>query len=71
MTRASDTPAPCGGSTRGAALEPGRLVLVPGLETASGAPVVARLTGSQRQPVLRAMVSFAALAAARDDGGAA
>lgn len=52
-------------------MEPGRLVLVPGLETASGAPVVARLTGSQRQPVLRAMVSFAALAAARDDGGAA
>ena len=52
-------------------MEPGRLVLVPGLETAAGAPVMARLTGSQRRPVLKALATFAALAAARDDGGAA
>ena len=48
-----------------------RLVIIPGLETPSGGPVLALATGHARRPVLRALVSFASLAASRAEGGAA
>jgi hypothetical protein len=54
-----------------ASAEPVRLVIVPGLETPSGGPVWAMATGHPRRPVLTALVSFAALAAPRAEGGAA
>ncbi len=41
-----------------------RLVLLPGLETATGGPVLALATGSARRPVVRAMIGFGALVAA-------
>lgn len=54
-----------------ASAEPPRLVIIPGLETPSGGPVLALATGHPRRPVLTAVASFAALAAPRAQGGAA
>lgn len=51
--------------------EPPRYVILPGLETPSGGPVLALATGHPRRPVLTALVSFASLAASRAEGGAA
>lgn len=48
-----------------------RLVLLDGLQTPSGGPVLAMATGPARRPVLTALVSFASLAASRVEGGAA
>jgi len=47
-----------------------RLVLLDGLQTPSGGPVIAVATGPARRPVLTALVSFATLAAPRVEGGA-
>lgn len=54
-----------------ASAEVPRLVIVAGLETPSGGPVLALASGNARRPVLRALGSFASLAAARLEGGAA
>lgn len=48
-----------------------RYVILPGLETPSGGPVLALATGHPRRPMLRALASFASLAAPRAEGGAA
>ena len=48
-----------------------RLVIVPGLETPLGGPVLAWATGHPRRPVLTALVSFACLAGQGVEGGAA
>lgn len=48
-----------------------RLVIVHGLQTPCGGPVLARATGHARRPVLTALVSFATLAAQHVEGGAA
>ncbi len=48
-----------------------RLVLLEGLQTPSGGPVIAVATGPARRPVLTALVSFATLAAQHVEGGAA
>ncbi|WP_207541179.1 hypothetical protein [Sabulicella rubraurantiaca] len=48
-----------------------RLVLLPGLETASGAPVMALATGNPRSPVVRALIGFGALVAASAARGGA
>ena len=50
---------------------PPRLVIIPGLETPSGGPVLALETGYPRRPVLTALTSRAALAAQPAQGGAA
>ena len=47
-----------------------RLVIVHGLETASGDPVLARVMGHARRPMLTALASFASLAGHQGDGGA-
>ena len=54
-----------------ASAEPVRLIILPGLETPSGGPVLALATGHPRRPVLVALASFASLAAQRVKGGAA
>ena len=51
--------------------ETARYVMLPGLVTPSGGPVLALATGHPRRPVLTALISFASLAALRADGGAA
>lgn len=48
-----------------------RYVILPGLETPSGGPVLALASGTARRPVLHALVSFASLAASSAEGGAA
>lgn len=48
-----------------------RLVILAGLETPSGEPVMALASGTARRPVLTALATFAALAAQRAEGGAA
>ena len=58
-------------SVQAASPDTPRLVIVPGLETPSGGPVLALATGHPRRPVLTALVSFASLAAQRAEGGAA
>lgn len=52
-----------------ASAEPPRLVIIPGLETPSGGPVLALATGHPRRPVLTALMSRAALAAQPAHGG--
>lgn len=54
-----------------ASAEPPRLVILPGLETPSGGPVLALATGHPRRPLLTALATFATLAAQRAEGGAA
>ena len=54
-----------------ASAAPARLVIIPGLETPSGGPVLALETGHPRRPVLTALMSRAALAAQPLLGGAA
>jgi len=58
-------------TTLAAPAETPRLVIVPGLETPSGGPVLAWATGHPRRPVLTALATFASLAAQRAEGGAA
>jgi hypothetical protein len=55
----------------GPAGDAARLVIVPGLQTALGGPVLGLAGGSSRRPVLRALATFAALATQRGDEGAA
>lgn len=71
MTRASNTPEDHATAPHAAAGEPARLVIVPGLQTALGGPVLGLAGGSSRRPVLRALATFAALATQRGDEGAA
>ena len=54
-----------------ASAAPARLVIIPGLETPSGGPVLALETGHPRRPVLTALSTRAALAAQPLLGGAA
>ena len=58
------------GGPLAAPTEPPRLVIIPGLETPSGGPVLALATGHPRRPLLRALASFSSLAAPRAEGGA-
>ena len=55
----------------GPAGDTARLVIVSGLQNALGGPVLAWAGGSSRRPVLKALATFAALAAQRGDEGAA
>ena len=59
------------GGPLAAPVETPRYVMLPGLETPSGGPVLALATGHPRRPMLRALASFASLAAPRAEGGAA
>lgn len=59
------------GAPLAAPAETPRYVILPGLQTPSGGPVLAVARGTARRPVLHALVSFASLAASRGEGGAA
>jgi len=59
------------GATLASSADTMRLVIIPGLETPSGDPVLAWATGHPRRPVLTVLGSFASLAAHRAEGGAA
>ncbi|WP_431301677.1 hypothetical protein [Sediminicoccus sp. BL-A-41-H5] len=71
MSRRKNSPKKPAGSPLVPLGDAPRLVLLEGLHTPSGGPVVAVATGPARRPVLTALVSFASLAAPRVDGGAA
>ena len=71
MTRRGNRPDKPATAPHGPLDDAARLVIVPGLQNALGGPVLAWAGGSARRPVLKALATFAALAAAREDGGAA
>lgn len=71
MTRRPHSPEKPTGSPLAPLNDAPRLVLLDGLQTATGAPVLALASGTARRPVLTALVSFATLAAPHVEGGAA
>ncbi len=70
MSRATSPGKPAGAALTASDDVP-RLVIVHGLQTPCGGPVLACATGPARRPVLTALVSFATLAAPHVEGGAA
>lgn len=65
MSRLRKRPTPPRRQPMAISEEPPRRVILP-IETPDGAPVMGWAAGSRRRPVIRALVSFAALAAGRD-----
>lgn len=71
MSARRNRPETAATAPHGPADAPARLVIVPGLQNALGGPVLAWAGGTSRRPVLKALATFAALAAQRGGEGPA